>query len=149
MAQTSTKRKNTLIIFVIIIVLVVSSIGAVVVINFSLSTNHKDNVTVSGEASSSGVLTVFPASLQTIEFTDIQTGTKTSFRFPFAPQSSNSVGNYSVTLKNGHTYSVTISYYYGPVLGSMKLASDYITTFTVHAPAGKTSISKDFPGPDS
>lgn len=143
MAQTSTKRKNTLIIFVIIIVLVVSSIGAVIVINFSLSTNQKDNVTVSGQASSGALSQPFPTSIQRIEFVDTQTGTVTTFHFPFTPQSNNPIGNYSVSLKNEHTYSVTISYYHG-FPGSMDPESDYITTFTVHAPTGKTSISKDF-----
>jgi type II secretory pathway pseudopilin PulG len=145
MTQTSTKRKNTLIIFVIVITLVVSSIGAVVLINLSNSTNQKDNVTVSGKAYSSSLSQPFLTSLQTIEFTDTQTGVKTTFRFPFDPHSDNPVGNYSVTLNNEHTYSVTIRYYTGPTTGNMYPASDYITTFTVHAPAGTTAISRDFP----
>lgn len=140
MTQPSTKRKNTLITSVIIIVLVVSSIGAVVAY-LSLSTNQTNNVTVSGRCASTGVLTMFPASLTNIEFTDIQTG----IRFPFAAQSFNSVGNYSVTLMNEHTYRVTISYFHGPHPGGMTPATDYITTYTVHVPAGKTSISQDFP----
>ena len=142
MTQISTKRKKALIISVIIVVLVISSIVAAV-INLSLSTNQKDNVTVSGTLYS-GAYTVFPASLQRIEFTDIQTGTKTTFDFHFAPQRINGVGNYSVTLKNEHTYNVTISYYSGPSPGNMYPGLDSIGIFTVHAPAGKTSISIDW-----
>ena len=105
------------------------------------------DVTVSGSLNIVVLPGVVVASLAGIQFTDAQTGNVTAFRFPFAPQSSNPVGNYSVTLKNGHTYSVTISYYIGAVIGGMQPASDYITTFTVQAPAGKTSISEDFHDP--
>ena len=80
MAKTSTKRRSILIASIIIVVLVVSSLGAV----FYLLTY--DNVTVSGRAGVSGSITPV-ASIHTIEFTDIQTGIVTTFRFPFAPQS--------------------------------------------------------------
>jgi len=102
------------------------------------------DVTVSGSVN----IVVLPgfevSSLAGIQFTDVQTGNVTTFRFTFAPQSSNPVGNYSVTLKNGHTYSVTISYYYGAIIGGMQPASDYIETFTVNAPAGQTAITENF-----
>ncbi len=128
MSLASTKRRNFVIATVIIVVLAVSSIGAVI---YLLT---KDNVTVSGQAFAS---TLVPATnIQTIQFQDIQTGTATTFHFP--PQSGNT-GNYSVTLKNGHTYNVYISYY---VLSAPE--TDFITTFTVHAPDGKTAISQNF-----
>jgi hypothetical protein len=75
---------------------------------------------------------------------DVQTGIVTSFNFPFAKQSDSPFGNYSVNLKNEHTYSVTISYYMGFSVGNMYPASDYIDTFTVNATAGETAITKNF-----
>ncbi len=106
------------------------------------------NVTVSGRASSAALAEPWFTSIQKIEFTDIQTGLVTSFSFSFSKQSYNPFGNYSVTLKNEHTYNVTISYFMGPSLNAVvNPASDYITTFTVYASAGQTAISKNFPGP--
>jgi hypothetical protein len=151
MTQTSTKRKNTLIISVVVITLIVSSIVTVTLF-FLNDSNQKDNVIVSGKVVSTGVFTMFPTSLQTLEFTDTQTGTKTSYNFQFPPQSPNSSGNYSVTLKNGHTYSVTLSYYFVWTLGDnppdsvdTTLHTENFGTFTVHAPEGKTSVSQRFP----
>ncbi|MCW4004894.1 MAG: hypothetical protein NWE95_13390 [Candidatus Bathyarchaeota archaeon] len=149
MTQTSTKRKNTLIISVVVITLIVSSI-VMVTLFFLNDSNQKDNVIVSGKVVSTGVFTMFPTSLQTLEFTDTQTGTKTSYNFQFPPQSPNSSGNYSVTLKNGHTYSVTLGYYlivsiHGNMTSGTTLYTENFGTFTVHAPEGKTSVSQRFP----
>jgi hypothetical protein len=107
---------------------------------------------VSGTVVSTGVFTMFPTSLQTLEFTDTQTGTKTTYNFHFPPQSFNTAGNYSVTLKNGHTYSVTLNYYrvsnrpeVTPTLSVMTPYTENFGTFTVYTPEGKTSVSKNFP----
>jgi hypothetical protein len=100
------------------------------------------NVTVSGQAYVSGALTPI-ASIQTIEFTDTQTGNVTTFHFPYLPQSDNRFGNYLVSLKNGHTYNVTINYI--PMTEIDNPEAYYIGTFTVNAPAGETAITgKDF-----
>jgi len=143
MTQTSTKRKNTLIILVIIIVLVVSSIGALIFYQQLTPTLSDDAIKVSGKASSAALSQPFPTSIQRIEFVDTQTGTVTTFHFPFAPQSNNPTGNYSVSLKNEHTYNVYINYYHG-IPPKMEPESDFFTTFTVNAPDGETAISKDF-----
>jgi hypothetical protein len=113
MTQTSTKRKNILILSVIIIVLVVSSIGAFIFYHQLTPALNANAIKVSGQASSGGLYQPFPSSLQRIEFTDTQTGIVTTFRFTFPSQSDNRIGNYSVFLKNGHSYSVYISYYGG------------------------------------
>ena len=103
-----------------------------------------DVITVSGRANSAP-LSVFPTILTGIQFTDIQTDTKTSFSFPLpSPLSITPFGSYSVTLMNDHTYNVTVSYFTGPTLGNMYQASDYIGNFTVHAPVGQKAISQDF-----
>jgi hypothetical protein len=115
------------------------------------------NVTVSGKAASGNAqiynnsgylhLVVGVSSLIGIQFTDIQTGTKTSFSFSFTPplSSTNAIGVYSVTLMNEHTYNVTISYYWGPSFSNVSQFTDDISNFTVYAPDGETAISKDFP----
>lgn len=149
MAQTSNKRRNIIISSIVIVVLVVSFIGAIVLINI---TSQKDNVIVSGTVFSSH-FTVFPTILQTLEFTDTQTGTKTTCNFHFPAQSiSTSAGNYSVTLKNGHTYSVTLNYILvwtrpdmTPTPGGKTPNTENFGTFTVYTPEGKTSVSKNFP----
>jgi hypothetical protein len=143
MTQTSTKRKNTLIISAIIIVLVVSSSGALIFYHQLTPTLSPDAITVSGKASSGALSQPFPTSLQKIEFVDTQTGTITTFDFPFAPQSNNPTGNYSVSLRNEHTYNVFISYYHG-IPPNMEPETNFFTTFTVHAPDGEKAISKDF-----
>jgi hypothetical protein len=103
------------------------------------------DVTVSGRASSAALAEPHFTSLQKTEFTDIQTGNVTSFNFTFAKHSYSPFGNYSVTLKNEHTYNVTISYYMGLSLNAIDYpASDYIETFTVQAPTGQTAITEDF-----
>ena len=137
MAKTSTKRRNILMASLIVVVLVVSSIGAV----FYLLTY--DNVAVSGTAFVSGAVVLAP-NLRTIQFTDTQTGTTTSSYFTFASQTIN-VGNYSVTLKNGHSYNVYITF---SVMASYQLETEFIKTFTVNAPAGQTAITKDFMYPN-
>ena len=149
MAQTSNKRRSIIISSIVIVLLVVSFIGAIVLINI---TSQKDNVIVSGTVFSSH-FTVFPTILQTLEFTDTQTGTKTTYNFHFPPQSiSTSAGNYSVTLKNGHTYSVTLNYILvwtrpdmTPTPGGKTPYTENFGTFTVYTPEGKTSVSKNFP----
>jgi hypothetical protein len=54
------------------------------------------------------------------------------------------VGNYSVTLQDGHIYSVDLSYYTGPRIGGMIPHTDNLGTYTVQAPVGTTSITKNF-----
>ncbi len=137
-AQTSTKRRKLLIAAIIVAVLVVSSIGAV----FYLLTY--DNVKVSGVAGVSGAVVIAPT-IRTIEFQDTQTGTLTTFHFTFVPKSIDNYGNYSVTLKNGHTYNVYISFSY---MGSGTIEKEFITTFTVNAPAGQSAITKNFAYPN-
>jgi|WetSurMetagenome_2_1015567.scaffolds.fasta_scaffold00401_27 hypothetical protein len=147
MTHASTKkRKSILIISVVIATLVISSIGAIVAIYFA---KPNDSITVSGKVDSSALSQPFLTSLQTIEFIDTQTGAKTSFRFPFATHSDNPFGDYSVSLKNEHTYSIIVSYYTGPTTGNMYPASDNLGSFTVHAATGKKAISQNFPGPIS
>ena len=150
MTKTSTKRRSIIISSIVIVVLVVSFIGAIVLINI---TSQKDNVIVSGIVVSTGVFTMFPTSIQTLEFTDTQTGTKTTYNFHFPPQSiSTAAGNYSVILKNGHTYSVTLNYILvwtrpdmTPTPGGKTPYTENFGTFTVYIPEGKTSVSKNFP----
>ena len=146
------KRKIAVIISAIIITVVVSSIAALILINLDNSIDQKDdvpasgiNVAVSGTVDSRSLSQPFLTSLQTIEFTDTQTGANVSFRFPFPAQGDNPVGNYSVTLQDGHTYSVDLSYYTGPRIGGMIPHTDNLGTYTVQAPAGTTSITKNFP----
>jgi len=136
MTEISTKRRNILIASIIVVAL--ASIGAVV-IDLSLS---KDIVTVSGKA----LVNFTPATnIQAIEFTDTQTGTTTTFNFTFAPQSYSNLGNYSVTLKNGHAYNVYISFY---VVNPENLETHFSTTFYVNSTAGQTAITRNFRYPD-
>jgi hypothetical protein len=137
LVQTSTKRRNIIIAVVIIVVLVASSIGTVV---YLLT---KDNVTVSGQAGVSGGV-VLAAYVQTIDFTDTQTGTTTSSHFTFTPQTHNG-GNYSVTLKNGHTYNVYITF---STFNHTNNETQFITTFTVNPAAGQKEITKHFMWPN-
>jgi len=96
---------------------------------------------------------MFPSSLVDIQFTDVQTGSKTSFAFfpnNYPPETgiiggTVSSGNYSVVLINEHTYSVAITYYIGPNSKNAFLNTESVGNFTVVAPAGETAISKDFP----
>jgi hypothetical protein len=116
---------------VLIILLIV--LGSVAVIGFYLV---KDNVTVSGMAN----VTYVPGTIiQSIEFVDTQGGVLTTFQFP---QDYNSAGgNYSVTLKNGHTYNVYISFC---VIDPKDSQSHFTTVFHVNAADGQTAITKDF-----
>ena len=143
MAQASTKRRKIIIACIVIVVLVVSSVGALIFYQQLTPTPSADAITVSGLASSGALSQPFPTSIQTIEFADTQTGTVTTFHFSFAPQSNNPTGNYSVSLKNEHTYNVFIRYYHG-IPPNMEPESDFFTTFTVHALDGEKVISKDF-----
>jgi hypothetical protein len=138
MAKTSIKRRNIIIPCIIVVVLVIASIGAFVL----YSQSRIGLVIVSGQAYVSGAFSLPPTTIQKIEFTDTQTGTVTTFNFHFASQGDNRAGDYSVTLKNEHTYSVAISYYFdGDLINS---DTTHITTFTVNATAGQTAITKNF-----
>jgi hypothetical protein len=127
----------------IIGVLVVFAVGTLIFYELSTATMSADSIKVSGKASSSSLSQPFPTSIQKIEFIDTQTGTTTAFNFQFPQQSNNPIGNYTVNLKNEHTYNVFISYYHG-ISPQMKEETDYFTAFTVHASAGEKAISKDF-----
>ena len=101
----------------------------------------KDNVTVSGKAIVVGEIA---AIIQTIEFTDTQTGTTITSHFTFAPQTQNA-GNYSVVLKNEHTYNVYISH---SIFTPKSPKTNFITTFTVNASDGQKAITKNFAYPN-
>ena len=106
-------------------------------------------ITVSGWVYS-GLM--FPSSLVDIQFTDVQTGSKTSFAFfpnNYPPETGIIGGTvsgavYSVVLINEHTYSVTVTYYIGPNSQNVLLNTESVGNFTVVAPAGETAISEDF-----
>jgi hypothetical protein len=132
MTQKSTKYKNIMIATIIIMVLVVSSIGAVI---YLLT---YDNVTVSGSAGVDFLPGMPGTIIHTIEFSDAQTRAMTTFTFN---TQNDKVGNYSVTLKNGHTYNVYISY---SVFNPKPIETQFITYFTVNAAAGQTAITKNF-----
>jgi hypothetical protein len=119
---------------IIIVVLVVSSIGAAI---YLLT---YDNVKVSGFAGVSSAVVIAPT-IRTIEFQDTQTGTMTTFHYDFATKSDNAFGNYSVNLKNGHTYNVYLSLSYA---GLGNIEKEFITAFTVSVAAGQTAITKNF-----
>jgi len=138
MAKTLTKHRSILIACLVVVILVVSSIGAVI---FLLT---YDNVTVSGVAGVSGAAFLAPF-IKTIEFQDTQTGAMITFHFSSAPQGAINYGNYSVTLKNGHTYNVYISF---SVMNSQgEVRKEFVTTFTVNVAAGQTAITKNFSYP--
>ena len=119
---------------VLVILLIV--LGAVAAISLYLA---KDNVTVSGNAN----VTYLPGTIiQEIEFVDAQTGASTAFQFH---QVSSSGDYYSVTLKNGHTYNVYISFC---VIIPENSQTHFTTTFYVNATDGQTVITKDFWYPD-
>jgi VCBS repeat-containing protein len=108
------------------------AMGAVAAIGFYLV---KDNATVSGRA----IVSFVPGTIiQEIEFVDIQTGASTAFQFH---QASGNAGNYSVTLKNGHTYNVYISFC---VINPENSHTQFTETFHVNATDGQTVINKDF-----
>jgi len=103
-------------------------------------------VIVTGQANSNALFQPIGSSLISIKFTDIQTGTNVSYTFNFPPPPSlNPFGNYSVTLMNQHTYSVTLIYYGGPSPNHMQVFSDNVGKFTAAVPPGQTQITKDFP----
>ena len=135
MTKTLTKR-NILIASLIIVVLIVSTIGVV----FYLLTY--DNVTVSGQAGTPTAEWGPALSIQAIEFQDTQAGTATTFHFHFDLQGYHQFGNYSVTLKNGHTYNVYISF--SVMSPSNNIQKEFSTTFTVNVATGQTTINKDF-----
>jgi hypothetical protein len=114
---------------VLVIFLIV--LGSVAAISFYLV---KDNVTVSGRA---GVTFVPGTIIQTIEFRDTQ-GTSTVYQFN---QNYSNADNYSVTLKNGHTYNVYISFC---VINPENSQTHFTTTFYVNAVDGQTVITKNF-----
>ena len=143
MTQASTERSKIIVASIVIVVLVVSSIGALIFYQQLTSPPSADAIKVSGLASSAALSQPFPTSIQRIEFADTQTGIVTTFHFSFPQQSNNPTGNYSVSLKNEHTYNVYISYYHG-FPPNMKPETDYFIIFTVHAPTGQKAISKNF-----
>ena len=114
-----------------------------------LNFTYKQPITVSGLVYS-GLM--FPSSLISIQFTDVQTGFKTSFAFfpnNYPPETGIIGGTvsgaaYSVVLINEHIYNVTASYYIGPNSQNVLLNTEPVGSFTVVAPAGETAISKDF-----
>jgi len=121
---------------VLVLVILFIVLGAVAAISLYLA---KDNVTVSGRA----CVTYLPATIiQSIEFVDTQTGASTAFQFH---QDFSSGDNYSVTLKNGHTYNVYISFYH---INPENPQTHFTTTFHVNATDGQTVITKDFWYPD-
>ena len=124
---------------IIIVVIVASSFGAL----FYLLTY--DSVTVSGSGGVSGAAFLAPF-IKTIEFQDTQTGAMITFHFASAPQGAVNFGNYSVTLKNGHTYNVYISFSVMNPQGEVE--KEFITTFTVNAAAGQKEITEDFQYPN-
>jgi hypothetical protein len=132
-------RKAVVVVAVLLILFML--LGALI-IDLYLS---KDNVVVSGKAGISGAVVLAPT-LQTLEFTDSQTGSTTTIsHFTFAPQTEN-IGNYSVVLKNGHTYNVYVSY---SVFNPDNQETQFITTFTVNRSDGEKEITKDFVYPNS
>jgi hypothetical protein len=141
MAKNPTRRKKVIIVSaIIVVVLVIAFIGVFI---FSNQSNELPigSVVVSGRASSAAICQPMTTSLQKIDFVDIQTGITTSYDFHYNKQSGNPFGNYSVILKNGHTYSVYISYY---VSVYRQQYSDYIDNFSVNATNGETVIYKNF-----
>jgi hypothetical protein len=136
-------KNNKYIIFAsAVIVVIVLSVSWVATSEY----NQMAKVTVSGQASSAS-LYLGVTSLIGIQFIDTQTGTNTSYAFNFPlPTTQNSLGNYTVTLINHHTYNVTISYYGDYPLASnfMDQFSDYVGNFTVDAPAGQTQLIQNF-----
>jgi hypothetical protein len=173
MVQISTKRRNILVASIIIVALACSGVFYLSTKDnvTDLSTPHptptptptatppaptptvtdlptKDNVTVSGIGSVSGAIIIAPI-IRSIEFQDIQTGTNITFHFNFDSKNDNvyhNFGNYSVTLKNRHTYNVYIGF---SILGLNKPTyKEFSTTFTVDAAAGQTAITKNFDYPN-
>lgn len=117
---------------VLVLVILFIVLGAVAAISLYIV---KDNVTVSGRA----CVTYLPGTIiQEIEFLDIQTGASTAFQFH---QDYSSGDYYSVTLKNGHTYNVYISFYH---IFPEDSQTHFTTTFYVNATDGQTVINKDF-----
>jgi hypothetical protein len=117
---------------VAVLVILFIVLGTVAAISLYLV---KDNVTVSGNA----YATYTPGTIiQEIEFVDTQTGASTAFQFH---QASGDSGHYSVTLKNGHTYNVYISFY---VITPEPSQTHFTTIFYVNATDGQTVITKDF-----
>jgi hypothetical protein len=143
MTQALIKRRKFIIACIVIVVIAVSLVGALIFYEQLTPTPSAEAIKVSGLASSGALSQPLPTSLQRIEFDDTQTGTVTSFQFPFPQQTNNPTGNYSVSLKNEHTYNVFISYYHG-IPPNMKPETDHFTTFTVLAPTGQKAIFKDF-----
>lgn len=141
MAQTSTKRKKVIVASAIIVVILVVTLFGVFVFSQKSDELPVGSVVVSGKASSAALCQPLTTSLQKIDFVDIQTGVTTSYDFHYDKQSGNPFGNYSVILKNGHIYSVYISYW---VNIYRQQYSDYIHNFSVNATTGQTTIYKNF-----
>lgn len=99
-------------------------------------------ITVSGEVDSFSLSQPWQSRLIDIQFTDVQTGSETSFDF----SNKSAVGDYSVVLIKEHTYNVSITYYTGPTEVNVfsEISTEYIGNLTVVAPAGEKAISDDF-----
>ncbi len=107
------------------------------------------NVTVSGTANISTVTYGSPI-IERIQFTDTKTNSITTAASPYGP--TYKIVNYSVTLKNEHSYKVTISYLSNPLSLPMSDVLGFpeetinAGTLTVNAPEGNTSMSgQNFP----
>ena len=117
---------------VVVLVILIIVVGALAAISLYLA---KDNVKVSGRA----CVTYLPGTIiQEIEFVDTQTGASTAYQFH---QDYSSGDNYSVILKNGHTYNVYISFC---VINPEDSQTQFTETFHVNAADGQTVITKDF-----
>ena len=121
-----------------------------------LSVLNNERVTLSGIASTASLCNSSILIPYGMRFIDIQTGFETyvdlmgyypfnicSPDYPFILVNHPS-DHYSTSLANGQTYNVFIGYYCG-TQGNMSAVEDFVGNFTVHAPAGKTAIHKDFP----
>ncbi len=97
------------------------------------------NVTMSGTV---GVINpyynIFHLNYQliNIQFIDVETSNLASFSFASLPNAASGNGNYSVILLNKHAYHITVNF---------KSGGDDYGDYTVYAPAGETTISKNFP----
>jgi hypothetical protein len=102
-----------------------------------------DKVTVSGNVILNRLGESYEVSLTQIQFIDTQTNSTVTIDFPYIfpiPASR----PYTVSLQNGHTYTVIISYWWGTA--GMNIPSSFeVSNFFVYAPAGNNTISgQDF-----
>lgn len=130
--------------------------GQVAGASLILSVLNNERVTVSGNVSTASLCNSSISIPYGMHFIDMQTGYETyvdligyyPFRidspdYPFVLVNHPS-DRYSTSLANGQSYKVVIGYFCG-TQGNMSVVEDPIGNFTVHAPARKTAIHKDFP----